>query len=172
MDNTTEIWTPILGTYELYEISNFGNVKSVRYNKILKPGIAGSGYKQVRMSIGSKPCSEYVHRLVATHFLTEVNGKNRVNHKDLNKLNNHVDNLEFMTQRENVHHFYLSNGIKPREMRKIVAFDLEGNQLAEYLSINDAAKAYGVSPETVHNRVKNKVNKNRKSRIPYDFQFK
>jgi hypothetical protein len=171
-NNNTEIWKPIEGTYELYEISNWGNVKSVRSNRLLKPGLAGPGYKQARLSINSQHCTEYVHRLVASHFLPPVDGKTRVNHKDLNKLNNHVDNLEFMSQKENVHHFYLSQGIKPREMKKVMVLDLQGNILGEYYSINEAARAAKVSPETVHKHVKGLLKKHRKSRIPFEFKYK
>ena len=171
-NNNTELWKPIEGTYGLYEISNLGNIKSIRSNRLIKPGLAGSGYKQARLSINSQYCSEYVHRLVATHFLPPVDGKTRVNHKDLDKTNNHVDNLEFVTQKENIHHFYLSQGIKPRQMKIVVALDLEGNIVGEYHSINEAAKQCGVSPETVHKRVHNKVKNQRKSRVPYDFKYK
>ena len=171
-NNNTEIWKDIEGTFGLYQISNFGNLKSVRSNRLIKPGYAGPGYQQARLSINGRQCSEYVHRLVATHFLPPVDGKTRVNHKDLNKTNNHVDNLEFVTQKENVHHFYHSQGIKPREMKVVVALDSQGNVVGEYHSINEAAKECGVSPETVHNRVHNRLKKQRKSRVPYDFQYK
>jgi hypothetical protein len=172
MDNTIEIWKDIDGLFGLYQISNWGNVKSMRSGKLIKPGLAGPGYKQARLSINSQHCTEYVHRLVATHFLPHVDGKTRVNHKDLDKLNNHVDNLEFVTQKENIHHFYYSQGIKPREMKKVIAMDLEGNELGQYHSINEAARAMKVAPETVHKHVKGLLKKHRKSRIPYDFKYK
>lgn len=171
-NNNTEIWKDIEGTFGLYQISNFGNLKSVRSNRLIKPGYAGPGYQQARLSINGHQCSEYVHRLVAKHFLPQVDGKTRVNHKDLDKKNNHVDNLEFVTQKENIHHFYHSQGIKPREMKVIVAYDMEGNVVGEYCSMNEAARALGTSPETVHKRVHNRVKNVRKARVPYDFQYK
>jgi DNA-binding MarR family transcriptional regulator len=57
-------------------------------------------------------------------------------------------------------------------MKKVIAMDLEGNELGEYHSINEAARAMKVAPETVHKHVKGLLKKDRKSRIPYDFKYK
>ena len=110
-----EVWEKIKG-FEDYEISNLGNVKSLPkvlknrfgfYNskeKILNSNIGFGGYRFQK--IKNKTYS--IHRLVAEHFLEKPIDKNIVNHKDLNILNNNVNNLEWVSNRENTHHFQLT----------------------------------------------------------------
>jgi hypothetical protein len=172
MDNTTEIWKDIEGTFGLYQISNWGNIKSVRYNKLIKPGVVGDGYKQARLSINNVTYQEYVHRLVALHFIPRTDSDTRVNHKDLNKTNNHVDNLEWVSQKRNIQHFYETAGVTPRPMKKVIVTDREGNFIAEYNSMNEAGTELGVATETVFNHCKGNVIGKRKGRIPYKFHFK
>lgn len=182
MENNTEIWKDIQGTNGLYQISNFGNVKSMRTNRLIKPGIAGgqgtkhTGYRQATLSINGKTHQEYVHRLVALHFVPydETNlHKLRVNHKDLNKLNNHADNLEWITQKENIHHYYNSEDtIKPRYMRAVVALNTNGDIVGEFNSITEASKEMKIGASTVHKHCNNKLSGKRKIKIPYIFVFK
>ena len=110
-----EVWKDIKGYEGLYQVSNLGNVKKLktlrnnRYNKptwdnrpkILKPWDNGFGYKVVSLEQDKKRKNYYVHRLVAEHFIPNVEGKSQVNHKDYNKSNNQVDNLEWVTAKEN-----------------------------------------------------------------------
>ncbi len=65
----------------------------------------------VTLSMNGKMKSHRVHRLIAIAYLLNPDNKFTVNHKDLNKQNNHVDNLEWMTQKEN-HHHARKNGVK------------------------------------------------------------
>ena len=182
-NNNTEIWKDIQGTHGLYQVSNWGNVKSVRWNKILKTGIAGgqgtrpTGYKQVSLCVGGKVHREYVHRLVALHFLPYDESqyhKLRVNHKDLDKMNNSLDNLEFVSQKENIHHYYntINTTIKPRYMRPVVALDSNGNIIGEFASITETSKVLKVGVGTVHRHCTHQNKQNRKSRTPYKFVFK
>lgn len=112
-----EIWRPIQGFEGLYEISNIGRVKSLprtmnnRYGtvspikeRIRKFSYQKCGYLQVTLCAKGKSYYKWVHRLVAFAFLTEITGKNYVNHKDGNKHNNTVENLEFCTTAENNAH--------------------------------------------------------------------
>ena len=85
---------------EKYEVSNLGRVRNAKTGMILKPSSDRLGYKHVTIQ---KTFS--VHRLVAFAFLGEPpEGKNQVNHKDSNPANNHVDNLEWCSQKENNEH--------------------------------------------------------------------
>jgi hypothetical protein len=174
-NNTQEIWKDIRGTHKMYQISNFGNLKSVRFDRLLRPGIVGDGYKQARFTINGRLYQEYVHRLVAMHFI-DYNENDlprlRVNHKDLNKLNNHVDNLEWITQKQNIHHFYESEGEKPRYMRRVIAIDVNGNLVGDYRSMMEASELTGVKPSTVHKHCHNQIIGKRKWRVPYRFHFK
>lgn len=113
-----EIWKDIEGYEELYQISNFGNVKSlpkkVRYTnrygsicyrltneRILKPVINCWGYCSVTLFKNKTRNSQRVHRLVAYAFIDNPLNKPEVNHIDGNKQNNCVENLEWCTSHEN-----------------------------------------------------------------------
>lgn len=89
-----------------YQISNFGRVKSFWHGKakILKPVALPNGYLQVSLIVGGKKKGGIIHRLVAENFLPNHESNLVVNHLDGCKLNNHVSNLEWCTQQENVKH--------------------------------------------------------------------
>lgn len=111
-----EIWKPVVGYEEHYVVSSLGNVRSldrVTYRdnghgphptrikgRMMKQGIR-SGYPYVNLCVDDKRKKRTVHSLVAEAFLGEGD---EVNHKDGNKLNNHVDNLEWCTRAENHRH--------------------------------------------------------------------
>lgn len=88
-----EKWLTIKG-YEKYQISNLGNVRNYNTGRILKPAIIG-GYLTVCLCENRKQKNFRVHKLVALNFIPNPNNFNCINHKDENKLNNCVDNLEW-----------------------------------------------------------------------------
>ena len=91
--------------YPLYKVNSHGDVMSLhRGEKKLKIRDNGNGYKIVTLSKNGVRKNKYIHRLVAECFVPRVEGKNVVNHKDFNTSNNAADNLEWVTQRENVHY--------------------------------------------------------------------
>lgn len=97
-----EVGVPIVGFEYLYEISNHGNISN--YRKILKTYKINSGYLCIDLT---KDCKKYkflLHRLVAKAFIPNPENKAEVNHKDGNKLNNCVENLEWVTSAENKQH--------------------------------------------------------------------
>ena len=109
-----EIWRWIRGYEGLYQISNFGRVKSFprkgsRGTKttgflIMKPLITRSGYLYVSLKNKGAMQRFKLHRLVSQAFIENPENKQTVNHKDGNKFNNYVDNLEWATQDENNQH--------------------------------------------------------------------
>lgn len=100
-----EIWKDILGYEGLYQVSNLGNVRSLNYRrsgktKLLKQG-TDNGYKRVELSKNGKKKKYWVHRLVAIAFISNPNNYKEVNHKDEDKSNNNVNNLEWCTREYN-----------------------------------------------------------------------
>ena len=97
-----EVWLQING-FENYQISNLGQVKSIKFAKerILKLQThSKKGYQVVTLNNTTLS----IHRLVAFHFIPNPENKPEVNHKDKIKNNNHVDNLEWCTHLENSWH--------------------------------------------------------------------
>jgi len=92
---------------ENYLCSNYGNVKSKRYNKPLKGNVNNCGYKRVQL--GSSGNKHFVHRLVAETWLEKHFNKDVVNHLDGNKLNNKHTNLEWCTRSENDIHAFAND---------------------------------------------------------------
>ena len=119
-----EQWKPIIGYEGFYEISNYGKIRSLtRQNgnggrtirevpKILKLSKTTTGYWKINIKLKRKRNSYKVHRLVLFTFIGNPPlGKEIANHKDGNRLNNYVDNLEWCSQRENVLHA-IKTGLK------------------------------------------------------------
>lgn len=119
-----EIWKPIIGYEGLYEVSNMGRVKSLNHirrtgnfgkyiqrGKILKQYCKDKNSKYLRVSLSNNGIvsKRKVHRLVAESFLPTINDKKLVNHKDENKQNNCVSNLEWVNYSENLIHAYKNN---------------------------------------------------------------
>jgi hypothetical protein len=107
-----EEWRDIPGYERLYQVSNMGRVKSLRNNIILKPGKYPNGYLFAPLKVNQKQHNKMIHRLVANAFLSNPDQKQEVNHKDGNKQNNIVDNLEWVTRQENIRHAFLHNLIQ------------------------------------------------------------
>lgn len=95
-----EIWKTITD-YPNYQVSNYGNVKNIRFNRILKCTITPYGYKVCSLGKNKFYKPYFVHRLVASAFVDNPNNYPCVNHKDENKLNNNSNNLEWCTQTYN-----------------------------------------------------------------------
>lgn len=93
-----------LGDY--YLVSNYGEIKGVKTGKIRKKNVNHEGYYFVCVSLGSRDNKPLIklHRAVAETFLDNPNNYPAINHKDGNKLNNYVENLEFCTYQENTIH--------------------------------------------------------------------
>ena len=149
-----------------YEISDTGLVRRISNKKVLN-GCITSGYRSVKLTFdNSKQQRFYVHRLVAEHFIHNPDPRNKtfVNHIDGNKLNNNVNNLEWVSPRENNLHYYQKVKEKVKNKKHfenpipVIQYDLEHNKIAEYDSMSQAHKATKVSvvqiARCVHGEVK------------------
>ena len=98
-----EIWKPIKDYEGLYMVSNWGRVKSIKFGKeiILKQWTSSNGYSQVNLCKNGKVKNYKVHRLVAEAFLDNTDNLPEVNHKDEDKQNNNVENLEWCSAKYN-----------------------------------------------------------------------
>ena len=111
-----EEWLPCPDYEDSYEVSNLGRVRSVDRvsgsrpgiikGKVLKPFLNRRKYLEVNLFKNSKSIPKIIHRLVAKAFLDNPENKSQVNHKDGNKLNNSISNLEWFTNSENQKHAY------------------------------------------------------------------
>lgn len=142
-----EIWKDIKGYEGIYRISNFGRVISSHKGswRELKQFKEDSGYLKVNLCKDKKSTRKRVHNLVADSFCTkdESEGKLVVNHIDGDKSNNHFSNLEFVTQKENIRHYF---NLNPNRSKTVLKVDLDNNNiLGTYNSASEAAVSNGVS---------------------------
>lgn len=147
-----EEWRPIKGYEGLYEVSNMGRVKSLHAPQgiILKQGTYPNGYMGANLSKDGTVNMKLVHRLVAIAFIQNPNNYEEVNHKDGNKKNNTVDNLEWCTRSYNLKHAYHNKLMDRSEQKKSVILY---KRYGEYDSITEAAEALGVAPQTLSNAI-------------------
>ena len=94
-------WKTINGCSEKYVASIYGDIFSLKTNRLLSKSDDGNGYDQVVLYYNGKAHSKKVHRLVAETFLPNPDNKPQINHKDRNRKNNHINNLEWCTNTEN-----------------------------------------------------------------------
>lgn len=146
-----EKWKTIHG-FENYEISSFGRVRNKETRNEIKPILGSSGYLTVRIRRRhgdyEKPAIN-IHRAVAEAFIPGGSKELQVNHKDGNKLNNNVDNLEWCTRKENSQHAMrlgLFNPQPPDPPKRKVRI-VESGEIFD--SIRDCAKAINVAEQHV-----------------------
>lgn len=97
-----ERWKDIKDYEELYQVSSLGNIKNKKNNKILKPYKNGK-YFRITLRKNNKNKKFYIHRLMATSFLNlNVDSKYQVDHIDNNSFNNNLNNLQLLSQKENI----------------------------------------------------------------------
>ena len=154
-----------------YMIDEYGNVYSKKHG-ILSPKKNHDAYLRIQLWSGGKCEFVSIHRLVAETFLPNPNNLPFVNHKDGNKHNNKVDNLEWCTQKENIMHAWstgLSNHKNHSKYGEIAQYDLNGNLIAVYDCPSDAAEKTGESYFTILNNAKKQSGINYNSKFIWRF---
>lgn len=151
----TETWKAIAGYEGLYEVSDLGRVKSLNYNrtrmeKILKLGQNHKGYLQVSLCKDGHEKTVKVHRLVAEAFIQNPNNLDTVNHKDEDKTNNIVSNLEWMSNADNNNYGTRNKRIaeaninNPNRSKQVNQLNKQGNLLATFPSGQEAERQTGI----------------------------
>ena len=149
-----EIWKDFHG----YQVSNLGRIRSFKessyqYTYLLKQKITKEGYCKVTLVIDGHSKNFFVHRLVAILFLKEEPGHTIVNHKNGNTLDNKVDNLEWVTQKDNVIHAYKNKLIIPR-FKPVFVIDTLKHKTYFFNSIISASKFFNMSDSTIISYIK------------------
>lgn len=154
-----EIYKDIKGFEGKYQVSNFGNVKSLNYNntkheKILTPIKHHLGYLIVHLG---KNKIKMIHTLVASEFIPNPDSKRFVNHIDGNKQNNNVKNLEWVTYKENTAHAIRTGLRDPHKnnipkgkdnyhSKPVLQYAKDGTFIKRWGCMSDAARFIGCNP--------------------------
>ena len=181
-----EKWKNVEGYNGLYKISNTGRIVSYKKGKPyeLAPYSNNRGYLAIGLSDGLVRRRYTMHKLVARHFIPNPENKPQVNHKDGDKHNNHVDNLEWVTQSENIQHSYkiglrtynseIYHKNKYNEQKKvgIIAINLETLESFHFQSINEAARQLDCNKGNIRHVLNGKYKKHKNYFFIYDNQNK
>lgn len=171
-----EIWKDVEGYEGLYQVSNMGRIKGLPRiicdGKNIKERIfsiknSKGDYLRFNLINGRLRKTIYVHRIVAEHFLDRMDGKDCINHINGIKSDNRVDNLEWCSYSENNKHSFDKLGRKPSFLGKfgvnhscsksINQYDLYGNFISTYNSIQEAQKITGVLNQHISKVCKGKL---------------
>lgn len=151
-----ERWKDVTGYEGLYEVSTYGNVRNAKSKKQLRQCRHRLGYLSVLLYKGAETKRINTHRLVATAFLENNGGNQYVNHKDENKANNHVNNLEWCSRQYNAGYGTSSKRISEkrghasRKRRRVVQMDRAGNIVCTWMSISEAARGTGTARNSIY----------------------
>tara|TARA_R100001086_G_scaffold246465_1_gene178733 strand:+ start:361 stop:891 length:531 start_codon:yes stop_codon:yes gene_type:complete len=168
-----KIWTKVKN-FENYEINPLGEVRSIPrmidsnrgykyYNtgKILKPILNSNGYYMVRLSKNGKVKQKYIHRLIAETLLKNTKDLPEINHKDGNKLNNNLENLEWVSYKQNINHS-IESGLTPLGSKRKHS-KLNENQVLEIKKLLKEGLSYKeifkITNVNIHNIKSIKYNK-------------
>lgn len=146
--------------FEKYRVSEFGEVFNVKTGRKMKQQVNKSGYLTVSLCENKKKHTYLVHRLVAFAFLENPMGYTEVNHRDENKTNNKVENLEWCTHGYNSHY---GDNAPSKQMtakimqkahestcRSVIQYAANGLKIAEFKSVAEAARSTGVGLHNIH----------------------
>jgi hypothetical protein len=131
-----------------YKINKIGQVYSDKSKQKLKTRIC-NGYETINIKINNINNNCSIHRLVALTFLPKPDGKDIVNHINSDKLDNKLENLEWVTQKENT----AAHGKQIHHPKRVVQYDMDDNMIATFDSLIDAGNAIGFTPSAISKAV-------------------
>lgn len=149
LSNKTE-WREVK-EYINYEVNQFGEIRHKKRKKILKPRSNNGGYQYVNFKINGKNTNFAVHRIVANAFIPNPNGYTEVNHKDYDKTNNYVNNLEWVSSSQNKQHSYLKKENKKSRGKAVNQYTKDGVFIKTFETITDAAEELGCCVAAISN---------------------
>lgn len=155
-----------------YQVSNFGRVKRVTTDRILKSNMTSKGYLLVKLCKNSIKSNKRIHRLVAEAFIPNSENKPYINHIDEDKTNNHVSNLEWVTAKENSNHGTLNERISKAISRfksiPIIATNIKTGKSTDFYGTNDCARQLGLYQSNITAALKGRY----KQTGGYTFKYK
>lgn len=149
----SEIWKDIEGYEGLYQISNYGNVKSLRSGKNLSLNYDSKKYLTAHLCNKDGQRRFRVHRLVALAFIPNANNFSQVNHIDENKENNFYKNLEWCNNKYNSNHGTRNERIsmsRKMQTKKIYQFSLNGDYIKEWENIFDIIAEMKIQKSSIY----------------------
>lgn len=155
----------IINNFENYAISNYGNIKNIKKNRILKPVKNKHGYLEYTFCQNGTKKTFRIHRLVALYFIPNIYNKPYINHKNGIKTDNNVDNLEWCTAKENDTHARIT-GLKEQN-KPIIAEEIATGNTLVFNSVGEAGALLGINKGTISKVLHNK----RKQVHGYYFRF-
>lgn len=158
-----EEWRDVVGYEGLYQVSNFGRVRSIvqnsnRRKRIMKQKELKSGYMSICLYNRAKPETLLVHRIVATAFIPNHLGFPQVNHKDEDKANNCVWNLEWCDQTYNNNYGTRIEKASEKKSKKVGMFSKDGTLIRTFSSMKIAGISMNCTPGAISNCCRGKTN--------------
>lgn len=142
-----EIWRDVVGYEGIYQVSTYGNVRSI-HGKMLSPHIIGD-HAAVWLYKECKRSKRYVHRLVAEAFIENNCNGTVVNHKDENGLNNFVENLEWCSSKYNTNYGTCIERRAEKAKKDIQQCSLSGVLIKNWHGIIEAASELHIDPSSI-----------------------
>ena len=136
--------------YDNYEVSNGGKVRNAKTGKILKTRIGSDGYEIVDIRKNGKTKTIRIHRVVGLMFLENEDNLPYLNHKDQNKLNNHVDNLEYCTAQYNILYSVKSRNPKSKQCKGYRGVN-DAGEVVEFYSVKELEQAGFIYAKVMQN---------------------
>ncbi len=155
-----EKWLPIKDYEDIYQVSDHGRIRGLK--GLRASGDNGAGYRIMPLNRNGGQKMNYVHRLVAKHFIPNPDDLSQVNHKDGNKSNNHIDNLEWVSPSQNINDAH-NKGQMVKRTREVKTLNIQTDDVirAMYLrykqtgKVGETAREFGI-PRTTLSSIVNK----------------